>query len=180
VLDIYATSIDYDPSAEMSVEFFKTIQNKMYWAVHGHTAAEIIYQRADANKFNMGLTNFKGSKPIKKETEIAKNYLNEQELNLLNRMVSAYLEIAELQALNRQPMYMANWIERLNGFLTMTGNEILQHAGIISHESALEKAHAQYEEYKKRIGNELSNVEKDYISQIDTTEKRITKANKRK
>jgi hypothetical protein len=173
VLDIYATSIDYDPKAEMSVEFFKTIQNKMHWAAHGHTAAEIIFQRADANKLNMGLTNFKGSKPNKKETEIAKNYLNEQELNVLNRMVTAYLEVAELQALNRQPMYMVNWIERLNIFLTMTGNEILQHAGSISHESALEKAHIVYEEYKKRIDNELSNVEKDYIRQIDITEKRL-------
>ena len=173
VLDIYATSIDYDPKDEMSVEFFKTIQNKMHWAAHGHTAAEIIFQRADANKLNMGLTNFKGSKPIKKETEIAKNYLDEQELNVLNRMVTAYLEVAELQALNRQPMYMADWIERLNIFLTMTGNEILQHAGSISHESALEKAHVAYEEYKKRIDNELSNVEKDYIRQIDITEKRL-------
>jgi len=173
VLDIYATSIDYDPKAEMSVEFFKTIQNRMHWAAHGHTAAEIIFQRADANKLNMGLTNFKGSKPNKKETEIAKNYLNEQELNVLNRMVTAYLEVAELQALNRQPMYMVNWIERLNIFLTMTGNEILQHAGSISHESALEKAHIVYEEYKKRIDNELSNVEKDYIRQIDITEKRL-------
>ena len=158
VLDIYATSIDYDPKAEMSVEFFKTIQNKMHWAAHGHTAAEIIFQRADANKLNMGLTNFKGSKPNKKETEIAKNYLNEQELNVLNRMVTAYLEVAELQALNRQPMYMVNWIERLNIFLTMTGNEILQHAGSISHESALEKAHIVYEEYKKRIDGKLPTI----------------------
>jgi hypothetical protein len=179
VLDIYATSIDYDPKAELSLEFFRTIQNKMHWAAHGHTAAEIIYQRADANKLNMGLTNFKGSKLFKKETEIAKNYLNEQELNVLNRMVTAYLEVAELQALNRQPMYMEDWIERLNNFLTMTGNEILQHAGSISHKIALEKAHTEYEEYKKRIDNELSNVEKDFIRQIDTTEKRLNKANKK-
>ena len=106
----------------------------------------------------MGLTNFKGIKPIKKETEIVKNYLNEQELNVLNPMVTAYLEVAELQALNRQPMYMADWIERLNIFLTMTGNEILQHAGSISHESALEKAHIVYEEYKKRIDGKLPTI----------------------
>ena len=173
VLDIYATSIDYDPKAEVSVEIFSTIQNKMHWAAHGHTAAEIIFQRADANILNMGLTNFKGSKPTKKETEIAKNYLNEQELNVLNRIVTAYLEVAELQALNRKPMYMSDWIDRLNNFLTMTGNDILRHAGNISHESALEKAHTEYEEYKKLIGNELSNVEKDYIRQIDATAKKF-------
>ncbi len=132
VLDIYATSIDYDPKAEMSVEIFSTIQNKMHWAAHGHTAAEIIYQRTNAHVVNMGLTNFKGSKPAKKDTEIAKNYLNEQELNVLNRKVTAYLEVAELQALNRKPMYMSDWIDRLNGFLTMTGNDILKHAGNIS------------------------------------------------
>lgn len=179
VLDIYATSIDYDPKAEMSVEFFKTIQNKMHWAAHGHTAAEIIYQRADANTLNMGLTNFKGSKPTRKETEIAKNYLNEQELNVLNRIVTAYLEVAELQALNRQPMYMVDWIEKLNAFLTMTGNEILKHSGGISHEKAIEKAYEEYEKFKKRIDIELSNVEKDYIRQLDTTEKRLNKANKK-
>jgi len=106
VLDIYATSIDYDPKLEMSVLFFQTVQNKMHWAAHGHTAAEIIYQRIDASKPNLGLTVVKGAKPTKQETEIAKNYLNENELNILNRMVTAYLELAELQALNRKPMYM--------------------------------------------------------------------------
>ena len=179
VLDIYATSIDYDPQAELSLEFFRTIQNKMHWAAHGHTAAEIIYQRADANKPHMGLANFKGRKPFKKETEIAKNYLNEQELNVLNRIVTAYLEVAELQALNRKPMYMEDWIERLNDFLTMTGNEILQHAGSISHKIALEKAHREYEEYKKQIDNELSNVEKHFIRQIETTEKILNKGKKK-
>ena len=175
VLDIYATSMDYDPNAPITIEFFKTIQNKMHWAAHGHTAAEIIYQRADANKLNMGLTSTKRSKPTKQETEIAKNYLNEQELNVLNRIVTAYFEVAELQALNRQPMYMIDWIDRLNTFLTMTGNEILQHLGTISHEMALEKAHNEYNKYKNRLKNELSNVEKDYIRQIEMTSKKITK-----
>ena len=175
VLDIYATSMDYDPNAPITIEFFKTIQNKMHWAAHGHTAAEIIYQRADANKLNMGLTSTKRSKPTKQETEIAKNYLNEQELNILNRIVTAYFEVAELQALNRQPMYMIDWIDRLNTFLTMTGNEILQHLGTISHEMALEKAYNEYNKYKDRLKNELSNVEKDYIRQIEMTSKKITK-----
>jgi hypothetical protein len=111
VLDIYATSIDYEPKSEISHVFFKTIQNKMHWAAHGNTAAEVIYKRIDAAKDNLGLTNFKGEKPSLQETEIAKNYLNEQELNMLNRMVTAYLELAELQALNQAPMYMADWVE---------------------------------------------------------------------
>ena len=175
VLDIYATSMDYDPHAQISIEFFKTIQNKMHWAAHGHTAAEIVYQRADASKLNMGLTNTKRSNPIKQETEIAKNYLEEQELNVLNRMVTAYLEVAELQALNRKPMYMKDWIDQLNIFLTMTGNEILEHSGTISHEIALEKAHSEYNKYKDRLKNELSKVEKDYIKQIETTAKKLPK-----
>nr|WP_200912274.1 RhuM family protein [Pedobacter sp. Leaf216] len=110
VLDIYATSIDYDPKLEISVQFFQTVQNKMHWAAHGHTAAEIIYQRIDYMKPNLGLTNIKGVNPTKQETEIAKNYLNTDELNVLNRMVTAYLELAELQALNRRPMYMNDWM----------------------------------------------------------------------
>lgn len=126
VLDIYATSIDYDPKQEISVQFFQTVQNKMHWAAHGNTAAEVIYRRIDANKPNLGLTTFKGDKPTKQETEIAKNYLTENELNILNRMVTAYLELAELQALSQKPMYMSDWIERLDDFLKMTGNEVLQ------------------------------------------------------
>jgi hypothetical protein len=175
VLDIYATSIDYDPSTEASINFFKTIQNKMHWAAHGHTAAEIIFQRADAFKVNAGLTSFKGSKPSKQETEIAKNYLIEDELNILNRMVTAYLEVAEIQAMNRTPMYMKDWIERLDGFLTMTGKNILTHAGSISHELAIEKAHAEYEKYKERTKNELSKVEIDLLKQIDSASKKLKK-----
>ena len=173
VLDIYATSIDYDPNLEISIQFFQTVQNKMHWAAHGHTAAEVIYQRIDAGKKNLGLTNIKGNKPTKKETEIAKNYLNEEELNVLNRMVTAYLELAELQALNRKPMYMKDWVERLDDFLKMTGNDILQNAGSISHQQALKKAYAEYEKYKEQTKNELSEVEKQFVKQIDSTAKKL-------
>jgi hypothetical protein len=175
VLDIYATSIDYDPSVEISMEFFKTIQNKMHWAAHGHTAAEIIFQRTDALKLHAGLTSFKGNKPTKQETEIAKNYLNEDELNILNRMVTAYLEVAEIQAMNRTPMYMKDWIERLDGFLTMTGKNILTHAGSISHIMAIEKAHTEYDKYKERIKNEITKVEVDFVKQIESTAKKLRK-----
>ncbi len=173
VLDIYATSIDYDPKAALSQDFFKTIQNKMHWAAHGQTAAEVIYKRIDAKKPNLGLTHFKGEKPTKKETEIAKNYLNKQELDVLNRMVTAYLEIAELQALNRKPMYMNDWAQRLDDFLTMTGNEILDHAGNISHKMALEKAHKEYENFKKEQNKALSKVEQDFIKQLEKTNKSL-------
>ncbi len=175
VLDIYATSIDYDGKAEVSILFFKTVQNKMHWAAHGQTAAETIYSRIDASKPNLGLTNFKGEKPTKKEIEVAKNYLNEKELDVLNRMVTAYLELAELQALNRKPMYMTDWINRLDDFLTLTGSEILTHSGAISHQKALYKAHLEYEKYKEQTKNELSNAEKDFIKQIDSTAKKLKK-----
>jgi hypothetical protein len=173
ILDIYATSIDYDPKTELSRDFFKTVQNKMHWAAHGQTAAEVIYKRIDANKPNLGLTNFKGIKPTKKETEVAKNYLNKDELDILNRIVTAYLEIAELQALNRKPMFMKDWIARLDDFLSMTGNEILGHAGKISHPKALEKAHNEYERYRERIKSELSGVERDFIKNIEDTHKKL-------
>jgi hypothetical protein len=173
VLDIYATSIDYDPKLEISIEFFQTVQNKMHWAAHGQTAAEVIYNRIDANKPYLGLTSFKGIKPAKHETEIAKNYLNEDELNLLNRMVTAYLELAELQALNRQPMYMKDWIERLDDFLKMTGKEILKNAGTISHEQALQKANEEYLKYKEITKNELSEAEKHFVKEIETTAKKL-------
>lgn len=173
VLDIYATSIDYDANAEMSILFFKTVQNKMHWAAHGETAAETIYSRIDATKPNLGLTNFKGDKPNKQEIEVAKNYLNKEELDVLNRMVTAYLELAELQALNRKPMYMKDWINRLDDFLTMTGSEILTNAGSISHQKALDKAHKEYEKYKEQTKNELSKAEKDFLKQIDSTAKKL-------
>ena len=175
VLEIYATSIDYDPRQELSIQFFQTVQNKMHWAAHGNTAAEIIFKRIDSNKPNLGLTTFKGLKPTKQEIEIAKNYLNENELNILNRMVTAYLELAELQALNQTPMYMKDWIERLDAFLKMTGNEVLQNAGTISHEQALNKAKEEYEKYKELNKNKLTNVEEHFLKQIESTSKNIEK-----
>jgi hypothetical protein len=178
VLDIYATSIDYDAKSESSILFFKTIQNKMHWAAHGQTAAEVIYDRIDASKPNLGLTTFVGKKPSKQETEIAKNYLNEEELNLLNRMVTAYLEVAELQALNRKPMYMQDWIARLDDFLTMTGNEILNHSGKISHQQALDKATAEFEKFKDNYKKEPTQVEVDFVKQIELTAKKLKKDGK--
>jgi hypothetical protein len=173
VLDIYATSIDYDPKSDTSILFFKTIQNKMHWATHGHTASELIYQRVDSQKTDMGLTVFKGVHPTKEEVKIAKNYLDENELNILNRMVMAYLEIAELQALNQTPMYMKDWIERLDDFLKMTGKDILTNAGTVSHEKAIQKAKEEYDLYKLKIKDELSFVEKDFVNQLSKVTKKI-------
>ena len=173
VLDVYATSIDYDPKAELSIRFFQTIQNKMHWATHGKTASEIIYSRVDSDKEYMGLTTFKGKHPIKKEVEIANNYLSEDELNILNRLVTAYLEIAELQAMNSQPMYMRDWLEKIDDFLKMTGNNILSHAGKVSHHQAITKAHGEYEKYKQKTQNELSRVERDFMEHIDVVAKSL-------
>ena len=160
ILDIYATSVDYDAKDEKTKEFFKTVQNKMHYAVHGNTAAEVIYNRVDSKKENIGLTSFRGDMPTKSETEIAKNYLSEEELEMLNRMVSAYLDVAEINALNMHPMTMKDWIGELDGFLTMTHKDILEGAGTISHEKALEKAHKEYDEYMK---SHLTQAEKDYL-----------------
>ena len=160
ILDIYATSVDYDAKDEKTKEFFKTVQNKMHYAVHGNTAAEVIYNRVDSKKENIGLTSFKGNMPTKSETEIAKNYLSKEELDMLNRMVSAYLDVAEINALNMHPMTMKDWIGELDGFLTMTHKDILKGAGTISHEKALEKAHKEYDEYMK---SHLTQAEKDYL-----------------
>jgi len=177
VLDIYSTSVDYEAKSKISQEFFQTVQNKLHWAAHGHTAAEIIHQRVDANELNNGLTTFKGKKPTKQETQIAKNYLKSDELEMLNRIVTAYLELAELQALNRKPMYMNDWIERLDGFLTMTGNDILNHRGTVSHKQAIEKASKEYEIYKQNSKNLASKVEEDFIEVIESQTK-ILKGNK--
>ena len=160
ILDIYATSVDYDAKNEQTREFFKTIQNKMHYAVHGNTAAEVIFNRVDSEKENIGLTNFKGNMPTRAETEIAKNYLSEKELDLLNRMVSAYLDVAEINALNMHAMTMEEWVKELDGFLTMTHKDILEGAGTISHEKALEKAHKEYDKYMK---SHLTQAEKDYL-----------------
>ena len=155
ILDIYATSVDYDAKSEQTREFFKTVQNKMHYAVHGNTAAGV-----DSEKENIGLTNFKGNMPTRAETEIAKNYLSEKELDLLNRMVSAYLDVAEINALNMHAMTMKEWVKELDGFLTMTHKDILEGAGTISHEKALEKAHKEYDKYMK---SHLTQAEKDYL-----------------
>jgi len=173
VLDIYATSIDYDPKTEQSAIVFKTIQNKMHWASHNETAAETIYRRIDSTNENLGLTNYKGEIPTKKEVEIAKNYLKEDELNILNRMVTAFLEIAEIQALDRTPMYMADWTKQLDIFLKMTNKNILQHTGTVSHKQALEKAHSEYEIYKEKVKNRITQVEKDFVKQIEDSAKRL-------
>ncbi|MEI6866588.1 virulence RhuM family protein [Flavicella sp.] len=175
VLDVYATSIDYDSKTEQSISVFKTIQNKMHWASHGETAAETVYNRVDATKEDIGLSNFKGETPTKREVEVAKNYLAEDELNILNRMVTAFLEIAEIQALDRTPMYMADWIKQLDNFLKLTNKNILSHSGTISHQKAIEKAHGEYKIYKEKIKNRLSQVEKDFINQIEDETKRLKK-----
>lgn len=171
ILDIYATSIDYDKNAETSVLFFKTVQNKMHFAVSGHTAPEIVYLRADSTKPFMGLTNFKGNRPQKSEITTAKNYLSEQELKELNAITSAYLDFAELQALRRKTMTMRDWIAKLDDFLHMSDSEILQNAGTISHEMALEKAQSEYQKYKKQNQDELSQVEKDFLDSVKKTQK---------
>ncbi len=176
VLEIYATSIDYDSGAKVSQAFFATVQNKMHWAAHQHTAAEVVHSRADATKPNMGLTSWEGSKPSKGEVVIAKNYLEPDELEALNRIVTVYLEFAELQALNRKPMYMADWIGKLDDFLRLGEREILTHAGAISHEEALHKAEVEYEKYRSTLLAEPSQVEKDF----DEAVKKLPKARKSK
>jgi hypothetical protein len=148
VLDIYATSIDYDADAEASRRFFATVQNKMHWAAHGHTAAEIVAGRADAAKPNMGLTAWLGSRPSTADIEVAKNYLGQEELDALNRIVTVYLEFAELQALQRRPMHMRDWIARLDDFLRLSGREILSHAGSVSHDEAIARARQEYDKYR--------------------------------
>ena len=163
VLDIYATSIDYDPREDVSREFFKVIQNKMHWAAHGQTAAEVIYGRADASKLNMGMTNWIGDKIRKDEIEIAKNYLSREELDVLNRIVTIYLEFAELQAINRKPMTMQDWITKLDDFLRLSGRDILSHAGKISHNKALLKAHEEYGKFRKTQLTQPTEVEKHFI-----------------
>jgi hypothetical protein len=166
VLEIYATSIDYNPNAEESVIFFKQVQNKMHWAAHRHTAAEIVYQRADAEKENMGLTSWEGKQIRKSDSVVAKNYLNEQEMDTLNKIVNAYLDIAEVRALNHEPMYMRDWLETIDDYLKMTRREILTTKGQISHKQAIEKAHAEYDKYKKKQEEMFSTVEKDFIESI--------------
>ena len=172
ILDIYSTSIDYNPKDVISIEFFKTVQNKMHYATHGNTDAELIFNRVDSKKEYLGLTNFKGEYPTKSETEIAKNYLTEEELNILNRMVSAYLDIAEINALDRHPMTMKDWINELDTFLKMTRKDILKDRGKISHEQALKKAH---EEYDKYMQTHLTKAEQDYLEVLSKQVEEIDK-----
>ncbi|MDR0907907.1 MAG: virulence RhuM family protein [Rikenellaceae bacterium] len=173
VLEIYATSIDYDPRAEVTQRFFQTVQNKLHWAAHGHTAAEIVFERANAALPFMGLTAFKGKKPTKQEITVAKNYLAEEELALLNRLVSAYLDIAEINAIQQKPMYMKEWIEVLDGFITMSRQDVLTHAGKISADLAQKKALKEYDTYKRKSLTELSEVEKQFIESIERANKRL-------
>ena len=175
VIDIYATSIDYDPKNKLSIEFFKTVQNKMHYATYGHTAVEVIFMRVDAKKDNVGLISFKGNYPTKSETEIAKNYLTEEELNILNRMVTAYLDIAEINALDRHPMTMKDWIKELDSFLKMTRKDILTSSGTISHEKALKKAHEEYDKYMQK---HLTTAEQDYLEMLKKKVEEINKLNK--
>lgn len=170
VLEIYATSIDYDPHAESSVLFFKQVQNKMHWAAHKHTAAEVIYERADAEKDNMGLTSWANDTIHRSDVEVAKNYLTEPELDALNKIVTAYLDIAEVHALNQEPMYMKDWLETIDDYLKMTRRDILTSSGRISHKQAIEKAHSEYDKYKNRLDDALSPVEKDFIESIGMLE----------
>jgi hypothetical protein len=177
VLDIYATSIDYDPQVEASQLFFKTIQNKMHWAAHGHTAAEIVHERSDGGQPNMGLTSWSGDRPRKSDVSVAKNYLQEEEIEALNRIVTAYLEFAELQALKRNPMTMAAWISKLDDFLKLSDRDILAHAGRISHEQAKEKAEVEYEIYRQRQAALPQPVDQHFAQSLDEL-KRIEKRKK--
>ncbi|MCC8045335.1 MAG: virulence RhuM family protein, partial [Clostridiales bacterium] len=170
VLEIYATSIDYDPKAESSVLFFKQVQNKMHWAAHKHTAAEIVYERADADKENMGLTSWSGKQIRRADTEIAKNYLTQPELDALNKIVSAYLDIAEVRALEHEPMYMKDWLEMIDDYLKMTRRDILTTKGRVTHQQAIQKAHEEYAKYQKKQDELLSPVEQHFIESIKELE----------
>lgn len=165
VLDIYATSIDYNPRSDTSIEFFKRVQNKMHFAVHGQTAAEVIYNRADAEKEFMGLKTFEGNRPHLKDAVVAKNYLDEKELRALGQIVSGYLDFAERQAEREQPMTMKDWAEHLDKILTMSGEQLLQGAGAVTHEQAIEKATGEYKKYQQRT---LSDVEQAFLDSIKT------------
>ncbi len=176
VLDLYATSIDYDPKSRESIAFFKTVQNKLHYAAHGQTSAELIYKRADSTKEFMGLTTFSGAFPTKKDIGVAKNYLTEDELKILNKLVSGYFEIAEMQAMKHKPMYMSDYVETLDKILTSTGEDVLKDAGKISHKQAMEKALFEYRKYQDE---NLSPVEKDYLAEIKSIEQLAKKGGKK-
>ena len=180
ILEIYATSIDYDPRVETTQRFFQTVQNKMYFSAHGHTAAELIYERADAEKDFMGLTSWTGLLPKRTDAEIAKNYLTEDELDTLNRIVSFYLDFAELQAKSHTPMYMKDWVQKLDDFLRLSNREILTHAGKISAEVARKKADSEHEKFQSRAQYSLSPVEIHFIDQFLEQQKALAERPKDK
>ena len=175
VLDLYATSIDYNPKSIESIAFFKMVQNKLHYAAHGHTAAEVIYERADANQPFMGLRSFSGDFPVLKDISIAKNYLDDEELKILNNIVSGYFEFAEIQAMRHNPMYMADYVEHLDNVLKTTGEKVLQGAGTISHAQAIEKATQEYRKYQVQ---NLSPVEKEYLESIKNIHSTVKKKGK--
>lgn len=176
VLDLYATSIDYDPKSNESIAFFKMIQNKLHYAAHGHTAAELIYERADANKPFMGLKSFKGDFPVKSDIGIAKNYLDEGELKILNNLVSGYFDFAEIQAMRHNPMYMSDYVTQLDKLLSSTGEKVLEDSGKISHNQAIEKAETEYRKYQVQT---LTPVEKEYLDTVKALEKEAKDKNKK-
>lgn len=167
VLKIYSTAIDYDKDDERTIELFKTIQNKLHYSAHGHTASEVIFERVDSDKPHLGLTNFKGKMPTKKESEIAKNYLNKDELEALNRIVSAYFEFAELSAMNREPKTMQEHIDKLNEFLRFSGRAVLDNAGSVSHKKAIEKAHKEYILYKQKTKEDIEIAFEKFTKEIE-------------
>ena len=171
VLDLYATSVDYDPRTLESITFFKIVQNKLHYAAHGHTAAEVIYERANSDKPFMGLTVFEGDHPSLKEVVIAKNYLTEEELKVLNNLVSGYFDFAEIQAMKRKPMYMVDYIKQLDNILSATGEQVLQNAGRVTHQEAIAKATVEFKKYQVKT---LSAVEQDYLETLKSLEKKLT------
>lgn len=179
ILEIYATSIDYDPRVETTQRFFQTVQNKMHFSAHGHTAAELIYERADAEKDFMGLTSWTGLLPKRTDAEIAKNYLTEDELDTLNRIVSLYLDFAELQAKSHTPMYMKDWVQKLDDFLRLSNRELLTHAGKISAEVARKKADSEHEKFQSRAQYSLSPVEIHFIDQFLEQQKALAERRKK-
>ena len=177
VLDLYATSRDYDPSSPESIQFFKIVQNKLHYAAHGHTAAEVIYERADADKEFMGLRSFSGEFPVKRDVGIAKNYLNEDELRVLNNLVSGYFDFAEIAAIEHRPMYMADYVKQLDAILSSGGRKLLKGAGTVSHAEAIEKAHSEYKKYQQKT---LSPVEEAYLSSLRAAEKEVKAETKKR
>ena len=175
VLDLYATAVDYDPKSDLSIEFFKIVQNKLHFAAHGHTAAEIIFERADADKDFMGMSNFKGDWPTLRDAKIAKNYLTSDELKILNNIVSGYFDFAEIQALRHNPMYMDDYVHQLDNILSSTGEQLLTDAGKVSHDEAMKKVES---EYRKWQVNTISPVEQAYLDSIKALSKESKKRNR--